>query len=202
MWESLRKVPKVTIDFGDGKPVTRTANGDIATYFCTPDGHVISVLPGINTPETFMEDAMAAKILFDRSYGSNSYLERIVKEHYEWLLEGKQAVEHLKRIVSLELTKSKKWIETPIKEAVKKLFEDLKSSTITSKETLEEKLIKEDTELNKTVKKPKIYSMLLKKLLPKPKDIYKEIYKEALKCDLDDPYLGLIPSTFKFGGIN
>lgn len=49
-WESVRAVPKVTIDFGNGRTLKRTLNGNILTWFCDPQGRVVDLLPGIVTP--------------------------------------------------------------------------------------------------------------------------------------------------------
>ena len=59
-WESVRPVPTVTIDFGDGRTLKRTVNGNIATYVCKPDGTVIDILPGLSTPEAYLEDLRRA----------------------------------------------------------------------------------------------------------------------------------------------
>lgn len=46
-WKSLRPVPKVSIDFGNGKTIERTLNGNIATFVCTADGTIVDVVAGI-----------------------------------------------------------------------------------------------------------------------------------------------------------
>ena len=53
-WESVRPVPRVTIDFGNGKVVRRTLHGNVATYVTSADGRVLDVLPGIYEPVTFV----------------------------------------------------------------------------------------------------------------------------------------------------
>jgi len=47
VWESVRPVPIVRIDFGNGTVVTRTLHGNIASSVCAADGEVLDVLPGI-----------------------------------------------------------------------------------------------------------------------------------------------------------
>ena len=54
-WESVRPVPKVTIDFGNGTIVHRTLHGNVATYVCRCDSTVLDVLPGIYEPKTYLE---------------------------------------------------------------------------------------------------------------------------------------------------
>jgi hypothetical protein len=47
VWESVRPVPIVHIDFGNGNVLTRTLHGNILTSICTPDSFVVDALPGI-----------------------------------------------------------------------------------------------------------------------------------------------------------
>lgn len=53
-WEMVRAVPKITVDLGDGKTVTRTVRGNAVMYLCNPDGKVVDAYPGVYTPEDFM----------------------------------------------------------------------------------------------------------------------------------------------------
>lgn len=55
VWQSVRPVPQVSIDFGNGNIIKRTLNGNIATYVCTADGTVVDILPGIYQPTAFLE---------------------------------------------------------------------------------------------------------------------------------------------------
>jgi hypothetical protein len=62
-WESVRPVPIVRIDFGNGTVLTRTLNGNIATSVCTRDGDVLDVLPGIYQPEAYLEQLDQFRLL-------------------------------------------------------------------------------------------------------------------------------------------
>ena len=53
VWESVRPAPLVTIDFGNGTIVTRTLQGNVATYVCDADGFIFDVLPGVYAPDTY-----------------------------------------------------------------------------------------------------------------------------------------------------
>jgi hypothetical protein len=53
-WESVRPVPTVDIDFGNGHTLRRTLNGNVVTYLCTPEGKVFDVLPGLHSPEGYL----------------------------------------------------------------------------------------------------------------------------------------------------
>lgn len=52
-WSSERAVPKVTIDFGDGRKIQRTVTGNSAHYVLDDEGNVIDVLPGLYAPALF-----------------------------------------------------------------------------------------------------------------------------------------------------
>lgn len=53
-WESVRPVPKVTIDFGDGRKLERTLTGNSIHYILDSDGRVIDALPGLYGPKAFL----------------------------------------------------------------------------------------------------------------------------------------------------
>jgi hypothetical protein len=54
-WQSVRPVPRVTIDFGDGRKLERTLTGNSAHYLLTSDGTPLDVLPGLNSPLEFYQ---------------------------------------------------------------------------------------------------------------------------------------------------
>ncbi|MDX1946544.1 MAG: hypothetical protein SFU86_14175 [Pirellulaceae bacterium] len=66
-WESVRPVPKVTIDFGDGRKLERTLTGNSVHYILTSDGDVVDALPGLYGPQSFLakisEVASVAKVM-------------------------------------------------------------------------------------------------------------------------------------------
>ena len=62
-WESVREVPKATIDFGNGEVLTRTLKGNCVFYVCEPDGRVRDILPGVYTPDDFRQELRASEPL-------------------------------------------------------------------------------------------------------------------------------------------
>lgn len=52
-WSSERAVPRVTIDFGDGRRLERTITGNSAHYVLDADGRPVDVLPGLYAPAVF-----------------------------------------------------------------------------------------------------------------------------------------------------
>ena len=53
-WQSVRPVPVITIDFGDGRKIRRTITGNSIHYILTPAGRVVDALPGLYAPVTFL----------------------------------------------------------------------------------------------------------------------------------------------------
>jgi len=54
-WQSVRPVPRVTIDFGDGRKLERTLTGNSAHYVLTSDGTPLGALPGLYSPQAFRQ---------------------------------------------------------------------------------------------------------------------------------------------------
>lgn len=54
-WRSVRPVPKVTIDFGDGRKMERTLTGNSIHYVLMPDGQVVDAIPGLYGPKAFLK---------------------------------------------------------------------------------------------------------------------------------------------------
>jgi hypothetical protein len=52
-WESVRPVPRVTVDFGDGRKLERTITGNSAHYVLDSQGRPLDVLPGLYGPKAF-----------------------------------------------------------------------------------------------------------------------------------------------------
>ena len=53
-WESERPVPRVTVDFGDGRKLERTLTGNSIHYILDSGGRVIDALPGLYGPGAFL----------------------------------------------------------------------------------------------------------------------------------------------------
>lgn len=53
-WQSVRPVPRVTIDFGDGRKLERTVTGNSIHYILDSEGRTIDALPGLYGPQAFL----------------------------------------------------------------------------------------------------------------------------------------------------
>ena len=60
-WQSVRPVPLVTIDFGDGRRVERTLTGNSAHLVLDPLGRAVGALPGLFSPDVFLAQLAQAR---------------------------------------------------------------------------------------------------------------------------------------------
>ena len=54
-WQSVRPVPRITVDFGDGRALRRTVTGNSIHYALLPDGTPLDGLPGLYGPGLFRQ---------------------------------------------------------------------------------------------------------------------------------------------------
>jgi hypothetical protein len=63
-WQSVRPVPRITIDMGDGRRIERTITGNSIHYILDANGNPIDALPGLYGPKAFLAElgrALAAE---------------------------------------------------------------------------------------------------------------------------------------------
>ncbi|MDG2103635.1 MAG: hypothetical protein P8J91_07785 [Pirellulaceae bacterium] len=65
VWVSMRPVPQITIDFGNGHRIKRTLHGNVATWVCAADGTAIDVLPGTYAPEVWVQEIEKLKTVHE-----------------------------------------------------------------------------------------------------------------------------------------
>ncbi len=91
-WSSERPVPRVTIDFGDGRKLERTTTGNSAHYVLDADGNVLDVLPGLYAPAVFQAELAKSARLAHRVRGLDGAARaRAVAEHHRRELEAAAA---------------------------------------------------------------------------------------------------------------
>lgn len=187
-WESVRAVPIVTIDFGNGHTLQRTLNGNVATYVCAPDGLVIDVIPGLCDAPTYLKCLNDALELYARTKADSGAL---ATWHANELAIARDAAS---RIVTdlgptaLRLDVSKAVVEDPLKIAMRR----------------DKELVAEDGRRNLVWRRPIVHTLLSRPGL-RPRDITHELYFSALHVDLDDPWLGLNGGPFSggaYGGLD
>jgi hypothetical protein len=60
-WKSVRPVPRVTIDYGDGRKLERTLTGNSIHYILDAEGRPIDALPGLYGPQAFLREIERAE---------------------------------------------------------------------------------------------------------------------------------------------
>jgi hypothetical protein len=74
-WQSVRPVPTVTIDFGDGRKLERTLTGNSIHYILDSEARPLDALPGLYGPQAFVRGLLDAEKLF-KSLAGRTQIER------------------------------------------------------------------------------------------------------------------------------
>ena len=69
-WKSVRPVPKVTIDYGDGRKLERTLTGNSIHYILDSEGRPIDAIPGLYGPFAFRRVLINGEGMFHRIAGN------------------------------------------------------------------------------------------------------------------------------------
>lgn len=83
-WKTVRQVPRITIDFGDGRKLQNTITGNSIHYVLDPDGRLIEAVPGLYGPQAFMrilEDA--ARLAEDCATLPETEREARIREYHQ-----------------------------------------------------------------------------------------------------------------------
>ena len=75
-WQTVRAVPLITIDFGDGRKLERTITGNSIHYILDSHGKVIEALPGVYGPQAFSRVLAEAQALFTDLNGKDDNIKR------------------------------------------------------------------------------------------------------------------------------
>ena len=62
-WKTVRPVPKVSVDFGDGRTLVRTVTGNSIHYVLDSDGIPLDAIPGLYGPRAFLNALERAEAL-------------------------------------------------------------------------------------------------------------------------------------------
>ncbi len=73
-WQSERPVPKVTIDFGDGRKLEQTLTGNSIHYVLDSAGNPIDAIAGLYSPSAFIENLKNAENAFTSLQNVNGNL--------------------------------------------------------------------------------------------------------------------------------
>jgi hypothetical protein len=203
VWQSVRPVPLVRIDFGNGTKLTRTLHGNIASYVCTAQGQVLDILPGIYTRTTYLDRLKQFSLLAkyvnqpgeDRQSPLRAYhrgqAEALKKKHVPATL-------MLEPVAKAAIERNMKVVLMPGREATPDSAREAEAAMTGDRSKLDSPedvanwhLLAKDTAINETVRRQQIHERLANSGPVRPEGVTKWLYKEVLHADLDDPYLGL-----------
>lgn len=201
-WQSVRKVPIITIDMGNGKRIKRTLNGNVASYVCDSVGSVIDVLPGLYSPEAYEDRLNQLRLL-------NAHIQSKPKElrartlvayheiQKERLKKGESPLRFSSNSKSLvpniglspeEVDPNKNWTRPLDRMA-------FIAKPIPKQDLSRWQMLTDDVRLNETINRRKIHERLADEscvaISPSFSSLTHWIYRDVLHADLDDPYFGI-----------
>ena len=68
-WKSVRPVPRVTVDYGDGRKLERTLTGNSIHYVLDSEGRTLDALPGLYGPKAFLSELEQAARMAGQTNG-------------------------------------------------------------------------------------------------------------------------------------
>ncbi len=80
-WSSERPVPRITIDFGNGRRIERTLTGNSVHYVLDETGRVVDALPGLYDADAFVAALIESHRTFNRCKESTSRNTCFKEEH-------------------------------------------------------------------------------------------------------------------------
>jgi len=209
-WESVRPVPILRIDFGNGHVSTRTLHGNVASYVCTADGEVMDILPGIYTPDgytTALEPPRSLALALNRSEPAPRQAR--LRDYHRQRAGQLRAVQQLVNAGPagpqpgranngpINRDRGKDVIERRVEQVVviPGLINGANAAPGPMPRTAAELAnwapLAADTVRNETQQRLLIHDRFASADPVRPEQIKRWLYREVLHADLDDPYLGL-----------
>ena len=200
-WVSVRPVPTVNIDFGNGNVITRTLHGNVATLVMTADGLVMDAIPGILTPRVYLEQLAGARELARLVNAEPEVAEQRFRGHHGMLAAAGQprgrdlAARFEPRFVSKSAVESR--VEMLLAPGLVGAVDPrVEADAIPPADLSTWTRLQADTQASVNELKRQIHAHLAREGRVPAREIVKWLYREVLHADLDDPYLGLGPLLF------
>jgi hypothetical protein len=204
-WESLRPVPVLTVDFGDGRSFNRTVTGNSIHYVLAPDGRVIDALPGLIAPRVFEREldelARSSSAGFDPA---------TLREHHRRTMVRLRAQLFTDTDVALPRATHDRLMSRVVPAQTRGPSAIQAGKRAMSKIQIEAPLLRqlanpmpalaEDTRLNMTELRPVILGWLSESDVASPFNLDAfngRVYAQLFLTPLDDPWMGLdVPDAF------
>jgi hypothetical protein len=193
-WQSVRPVPTVQIDFGNGNVIKRTLHGNIATYACSSDGKVLDVLPGLYKPKSYLDALKQFNLLAQFATRDGKIDQSRLLQYHSMTAAALSKNNDPGRFVNgkeiafvcvpqkLNLNPADAGVDP--KDCNIKSAEAVANWTTLTRETL----------YNETHKRLQIHRKLMQSGSVQPQQITSWLYRDVLHADIDDPLLGLGPT--------
>lgn len=206
IWQSVRPVPKVTIDFGDGRVLERTLAGNVATWILTRSGRAIDLVPGVLAALQYrqeLEDALALHAELVQLEGFASFLdpaqaerELVARYHGAALQLAALAPEAARAAAEQEILSAdlaKMMVEGTLRRSVGELLRAELARPLA--QLAPEAPLAHDTAFNLSTRAALVHALLAAEPLAEPGALTARVYREILHVDLEDPWLGLAPDV-------
>ncbi|MBL8115733.1 MAG: hypothetical protein JNK60_22840 [Acidobacteria bacterium] len=183
-WESVRPVPRITIDYGDGRRIERTITGNSLHYVLTSRAEVVDVLPGVYGPDAFLSEIrLAAAIAKSLPAGAKERSAALRRHHVDRLAAGTGA------LVPARLDERSKAL---MRLKTRGVYEgDSFGKAVEAFEAV----MTEDMTHNETVLRPTLHRWLTR-VDAGPSNLAAftdRIYDEVFLTPRRDPWMGLVP---------
>ena len=172
-WQSVRPVPKVTIDFGDGRTIAKTLTGNSTHLVLDPDGRPVDALPGLFSAEVFADLLERSLVLAAADRRHLPALHRRELERRTLVLRPPRS----RAFAASEIAPTKHVVESPM---LRNVTMDVDADTA------------QNLELH-----ARVHQQLLQSTRMTADGLVDWIYRELFAMPPDDPSLGLdVPDPF------
>jgi hypothetical protein len=225
-WQSVRDVPVVTIDFGDGRQLNQPLTGNSVHLVVDSGGRPFDALPGLVSPQAFKQWLSSVDQLWnDSDRGNDAAFWSSVADFHRKRAAKRRADSSLAISTTQPVSDlnplDERWSQLAASEDVRLastsrqllqaqrpgLGAEAAMVIAPSKAIVEtpmlrlvqpiEPLIARDTVFNLYALQTRIDDWFTQASVPATyDDLTKRIYAEAFQMPLDDPWLGLSPDTF------
>jgi len=223
-WHSVRPVPRVTIEMGDGRVIRQTITGNSVHYLLSEGGAVLDALPGLYSPKAFREQLerwVAFHGSFDRDpttlrayHQTQATFQLVAADPREFSIENAAVLAATKVVVEApvlqKLAPSMKvriepmqpWVEIGEREMSQVVFAAESIALIREKQPEADidalrRTVAIDTAFNERDLHPKIHWWFANGEVRDLDSLNERVYRELFLTPSDDPWLGLRqPSVF------
>jgi len=186
-WKSVRPVPKITIDFGDGRTLERTITGNSIHYVLDSDGRVVDALPGLYGPKAFLKVLTAAEQQAKTGSDLRKFHAAQLQKSFVFDPEDIRLDASSRELMRAKVLPAR---AAGFLAASKTLVEDPMLRVV---QAFEHSLV-EDTRQNETVLHRRLHEWFVRGEVTDVEQLNERVYAELFLMPRSDPWLGLAPA--------